>query len=116
MRPFSICPPVGSHIPFSGRLCMPAPSVCFWTPRLSLGHPGSFKSAHDLKCMRMQTAPLVLRPSLKTTAGFEPGTSICTGQRATNELYPRRNLYYFVTIETIILFINTTNIANPFTS
>ena len=90
MRPFSICPPVGSHIPFSGRLCMPAPSVCFWTPRLSLGHPGSFKSAHDLKCMRMQTAPLVLRPSRKTTAGFEPGTSISTGRRATNELYPRR--------------------------
>ena len=54
----SNCPPVGSHIPFSGRLCMPAPSVCFWTPRLSLGHPGSFKSAHDLKCMRTQTAPL----------------------------------------------------------
>ena len=59
MRPFSICPPVGSHIPFSGRLCMPAPSVCFWTPRLSLGHPGSFTSVHDLKCMRTQTAPLV---------------------------------------------------------
>ena len=31
MRPFSICPPVGSHIPFSGRLCMPARSVCFRT-------------------------------------------------------------------------------------
>ena len=58
MRPFSICPPVGSHIPFSGRLCMPAPSVCFWTPRLSLGHPGSFMSVHELKCMRTQTAPL----------------------------------------------------------
>ena len=86
---FSICPPVGSHIPFSGRLCMPAPSVCSETPRLSLGHPGSFKSAHDLKCMRMQTAPLVLRPSRKTTAGFEPGTSISTGRRATNELYPQ---------------------------
>ena len=40
------------------RLCMPALSVCFWTPRLSLGYPGSFKSAHDLKCMRTQTAPL----------------------------------------------------------
>merc|ERR1711963_992334 len=53
------CPPVGSHIPFSGRLCTPAPSVCFWTPRLSLGHPGSFTSVHDLKCMRTQTAPLV---------------------------------------------------------
>ena len=46
------CPPVGSHIPFSRRLCMPAPSVCFWTPRLSLGHPGSFMSVHDLKYMR----------------------------------------------------------------
>ena len=54
---FSICPPVGSHIPFSGRLCMPAPSVCFWTPRLSLGHPGSFWSTHELKCMRTQTGP-----------------------------------------------------------
>ena len=28
-------------------------SVCFWTPRLSLGHPGSFRSAHVLKCMRI---------------------------------------------------------------
>ena len=35
-----------------------AVSVCFRTPRLSLGHPGSFKSAHVLKCMRTQTAPL----------------------------------------------------------
>ena len=58
MRPFSICPPLGSRIPSSGRLCMPALSVCFWTPRLSLGHPGSFTSVHDLKCMRTQTAPL----------------------------------------------------------
>ena len=55
---YSICPPVCSHIPFLGRLCMPAPSVCFWTPRLSLGHPGSFTSVHELKCMRTQTAPL----------------------------------------------------------
>ena len=52
------CPPVGSHIPSSGRLCMPARSVCFRTPRLSLGHPGSFKSAHVFKCMRTRTAPL----------------------------------------------------------
>ena len=28
---FNFWPPVGSHIPFSGRLCMSAPSVCFWT-------------------------------------------------------------------------------------
>ena len=27
---------------------MLAPSVCLWTPRLSLGHPGSFKSVLDL--------------------------------------------------------------------
>ena len=26
--------------------------------RLSLGHPGSLTSVHDLKCMRTQTAPL----------------------------------------------------------
>ena len=52
------CPPEGSHIPSSGCFCMPARSVCFRTPILSLGHPGSFKSAHDLKCMRTQTAPL----------------------------------------------------------
>ena len=62
MRPFSICPPVGSHIPFSGRLCMPAPSVCFWTPRLSPGHPGSFTSVHDLQCMHTQTAHLFNAP------------------------------------------------------
>ena len=51
-------PLVGSHIPSSGRLCMPAQSVCFRTPRHLIGHPGSLKSAHDLKCMRTQTAPL----------------------------------------------------------
>ena len=33
-------------------------SVCFRTPRLSLGHPGSLTSVHDLKCMRIQMAPL----------------------------------------------------------
>ena len=36
-----------SHIPFLGRLCMPAPSVCFWIPRLWLCHPGSFTSVHE---------------------------------------------------------------------
>ena len=45
-----------------GRLCMPARSVCFWTPRLSLGHPGSLTSVHDLKCMRTQTASLFYVP------------------------------------------------------
>ena len=35
-----------------------AVTVCFRTPRLSLGHPGSFKSAHVLKCMRIHlTSP-----------------------------------------------------------
>ena len=57
MLPLSIYLSVGSQVPFSGRLCMLAPSVCFWTPRLSLGHPGSFKSVHELKCMRTQTRP-----------------------------------------------------------
>ena len=33
-------------------------SVCFRTPRLSLGHPGSLTSMHDLKYMRTQIAPL----------------------------------------------------------
>ena len=51
MQPFSIYLPLGSHILFSGRLCMLAPSVCFWTPRTSLGHPDSFKTVHELKCM-----------------------------------------------------------------
>ena len=37
-------------------------SVCFRTPRLSLGHPGSLTSVHDLKCMRTQTAPLFNAP------------------------------------------------------
>ena len=33
-------------------------SACFQTPRLSIGHQDSFKSAHDLKCMCTQTSPL----------------------------------------------------------
>ena len=37
-------------------------SECLWTPRLSIGHPGSFKSAHVLKCMSTQTAPLFKFP------------------------------------------------------
>ena len=37
-------------------------SVCLRTPRLSLGHPGSLTSVHDLKCMRTQTAPLFNAP------------------------------------------------------
>ena len=37
-------------------------SVCFRTPRLSLGHPGSLTSVHDLKCMRTQTASLFYVP------------------------------------------------------
>ena len=49
-----------------GALCMPALSVCFRTPRISLGHPGSFKSAHDLKCIRTQTAPLLKLSLWKT--------------------------------------------------
>ena len=50
-------PPVGSNIPFLGRLCIPAPSICFWTSRLSLGH-SSFMSMHELKFMHTQTVPL----------------------------------------------------------
>ena len=39
-------------------VCQCVLSACFRTPRLSLGHPGSLTSVHDLKCMRTQTAPL----------------------------------------------------------
>ena len=41
-----------------------AVSVCFRTPRLSLVHPGSFKSAHVLKCMRIRR----LHPCLTSLA------------------------------------------------
>ena len=54
------CPPLGSFIPFLERLCMPAASVCFWTPRLSVSHLGSFTSVHELKCTRTQTAPCLM--------------------------------------------------------
>ena len=81
MRPFSIYPPLGSHILFLGRLCMPATSVCFRTPRLSLGHPGSLMSVHDLICMHTQRAPLFNVPCRRlgsTTRAVRPypyGTS-----------------------------------------
>ena len=65
MRPFSIYPPLGSHILFLGRLCMPALFVCFCTPRLSLGHPGSLESVHDLKRMHTQTAHPINTPMRK---------------------------------------------------
>ena len=57
---------VSSAQPASLRLrwvYVSAISVCFWTPRLSLGHPGSFWSTHDLKCMRTQTGPRFNVPS-----------------------------------------------------
>ena len=41
---------------------MPAPSVCFWMPRLSLGHPGSLTPEYGLKCMRPQAALLLNVP------------------------------------------------------
>ena len=37
-------------------------SARFWTPRLALCHLGSFMSAHDLKRMRTQGAPLFNTP------------------------------------------------------
>ena len=39
-----------------------APSICFQNLRLSIDHPGSLESVHDLKCMRTQTAPLFSAP------------------------------------------------------
>ena len=59
----AVCKPL-SHFPslypfgaISFRLWMKVSqcmlSGCFWTP-ISLGHPGSFMSIHDLKCMHVQ--------------------------------------------------------------
>ena len=48
------------------RLCLvyvSAISVYFWTPKLLLGHPGTFRSTHDLKCIRTQTGPRFHVPS-----------------------------------------------------
>ena len=53
-------PQVSSVQPASLRLCwvyVSAISVCFWTPILLLGHPGSFRSMHDLKCMCIVALP-----------------------------------------------------------
>ena len=64
-----------------GALCMPAPSICFRTPRLLLGHPGSLMSVHDLICMHTQRAPLFNVPCRRlgsTTRAVRPypyGTS-----------------------------------------
>ena len=61
LLPFTL--PRSTYWPFcSFYYCLQEPhrmlvSVCFRTPRLSLGHPGSLKSVHDLKCMRTQTRP-----------------------------------------------------------
>ena len=58
----------GPAVPTSASLCLQKSHAClvsayFWTPRLSLGHPGSFGSAHDLKWMRTQTRPRFNVPS-----------------------------------------------------
>ena len=52
-----------AHLRLRRRVCRCMVSACFRTPRLSLGHPGSFRSAHDLKCMRTQTGPRFNVPS-----------------------------------------------------
>ena len=68
-------PQVSSVQPASLRLCwvyVSAISVCFWTPILLLGHPGSFRSTHDLKCMRKQTGPRFHFPSERR--GTKPTT------------------------------------------
>ena len=63
-----ICFPHCTHLLQSAQLrlrrtvCQCVLSACFRTPRLSLGHPGSLTSVHDLKCMRTQTAPLFNAP------------------------------------------------------
>ena len=56
--PFSVCQPLGSHIPSSGRLCKPLRFVCSSTPQL---HLGSFTSLRYLKCMHTQTAHPYIR-------------------------------------------------------
>ena len=58
-----------TQIRLQRTVCRCVLSACFRTPRLSLGHPGSLTSVHDLKCMRTQTAPLfnVPRGRLGTT-------------------------------------------------
>ena len=66
-----------------GICVFPGPCTFAWSSRFFLVRAW-------WKCMRTQTAPLVLRPSRKTAAGFEPGTSISLGERATTALYPRR--------------------------
>ena len=71
---------------------MPARSVCFRTPRLSLGHPSSFKSAHDLKCMRTQTASTFNVPRGRrakqvtawTRSDLNPGTLSNCGSKKVN--------------------------------
>ena len=45
----------GPAVPTSASFCLQKShacwvSACFWTPRLSLGHPGSLTSVQDLKC------------------------------------------------------------------
>ena len=104
-----ICPPLGSHIPSSGRLCMLARSVCFWTPRLSLGHPGSFESAHVLKCMRTQTAPLFNVPrgrrgtTTRVVHQYPCRHSSRSGIRTRDPWHGRRALYHLSYIPLKIL-------------
>ena len=100
---------VGPTVPTSAGFCLQKShacwvSACFRTPRLSLGHPGSFKSAHVLKCMRTQTAPLFNVPrgrrgntSFSITQihsctmswpGIEPGPLPWEASALTTELHP----------------------------
>ena len=57
-----------------GGFCMPATSVCFWTPRLSLGHPGSFTSVDYLQRMCTQRATLCPKNTYSGLGMGEPTT------------------------------------------
>ena len=68
LRTAAVMRHMGPAVPTSASSCLQKShecwvSACFRTPRLSLGHPGSFKSAHVLKCMRTQTRPRFNVPS-----------------------------------------------------
>ena len=59
MWPFQFCPPVGSHILFSG-LC--ACKYYLSVSGLLLGHPGFLTPMYGLICMRPEAAPLLNVP------------------------------------------------------
>ena len=81
-------------------------SGCFWTPRLSLGHPGSFKSVHKPICMRTHRARFNV-----SSKGYT-SLHICTAQAGIRTWVGTLLLLLLILFNLFIWYLFVLQIAN----